>query len=125
MAQHIEDIVVEGNTIQNIAVDISEVTAVGEEADLSGCPKTFALHQSYPNPFNAETRLGYELPTACKVALVVYNALGQKVAVLVEGHQEAGHHTIRFDGSDLATGVYLYRLEAEGFEKTKRMLLLR
>ena len=58
-------------------------------------------------------------------ALTIYTITGQKVAVLVDAHQEAGHHRVLFDGAGCATGIYLYRLEAGGFVETRRMVLLR
>ena len=77
-------------------------------------PQAVALHAAYPNPFNPQTAIRFDLPAAAHVRLVVYNTLGQKVAVLVDEERSAGSHTARFDGSRLASGLYLYRLEAEG-----------
>ena len=73
-------------------------------------PASTALNPSYPNPFNSETVLSYTLPTASDIRLEVFTLNGQRVAVLHEGFQAAGYHTIAMDASDWASGVYLYRL---------------
>ena len=67
----------------------------------------------------------YDLPKASDVTLTIYSVTGQQVATVVSGHQEAGHSEVMWDGSSFATGVYLYRLEAGDFVKTRRMLLLK
>ena len=95
-----------------------------------GLPERFALYQNYPDPFNADTEILYALPYSCDVILEIYNILGQRVAVLVDGPQPAGYHTVRWDGFDafgrqVATGVYLYRLRTDTFHETRKMVLLR
>jgi len=99
-------------------------TVVGEERDIR-VPSTYSLAQNVPNPFNPSTTIAYDLPQAADVIVTLYTITGQQVKVLTDGYQQAGHHTVHFDGSRLATGVYLYRLEAEGLAETKRMVLLR
>ena len=90
-----------------------------------GLPGSFTLEQNYPNPFNPTTNIRYGLPHNSNVTLKVFNTLGQQVAVLVHGDQEAGYHEVRFDGSRLASGVYLYRIQAGTYVATKKILLLR
>jgi hypothetical protein len=85
----------------------------------------FILDQNYPNPFNPTTTIRYGLPQSAPVSLVVYNTLGQQVAMLVEGEQEAGYHEVRFDASGLASGVYLYRIRAGDFVRTRKLLVVR
>lgn len=96
----------------------------GEEL-LSARPGSYRLEQNYPNPFNPATELRYALPEEGRVRLVVFNALGQEVAVVAEGVLPAGEHTATFDASALPSGVYLARLEAGGLRLTVRMLLVR
>jgi hypothetical protein len=88
-------------------------------------PEGTTLMQNYPNPFNPSTTIRYGLPTRSHVTLAVFNTLGQQVATLVQGEQEAGFHEVQFDGSGLAGGVYLYRIIAGDYFQTKRLLLLR
>jgi hypothetical protein len=88
-------------------------------------PAKFALQQNFPNPFNPTTVISYHLPVTSKISLKVYNLLGQEVATLFEGIRQPGNYEATFDGNKLAAGVYLYRLSADGFVKTKKLLLIR
>ena len=97
-------------------------------------PSSYALQQNMPNPFNPATLVNYELPEPSHVTLKVYNMLGQEVATLVDGMQDAGYRTARFDGSNLASGIYMYRLTAlptnggsstGGFSDVKKMMLVK
>jgi photosystem II stability/assembly factor-like uncharacterized protein len=88
-------------------------------------PVLFYLSQNYPNPFNPTTMIRYGLPEREDTRLIVYNTLGQKVMTLVQETQEAGLHEAKFDGSNLASGVYFYRIQAGSFVQTKRLLLLK
>lgn len=83
------------------------------------------LSQNYPNPFNPSTTIHYALPHQSYVTLTVYDILGQEVAELVNGVIDAGNHDVKFDASQLASGVYFYRLQAGGAVQTKRLMLLR
>lgn len=85
----------------------------------------FRLDQNYPNPFNPSTLISFSLPQTSDIKLSVYNILGQRVAVLANGKYAAGSHTVRFDGTGLASGMYLYRLEAGNFVTQKKMTLLK
>ena len=93
--------------------------------DGANAPAAFSLEQNYPNPFNPATTIRYGLPVRTNVTLSVYNALGQRVATLVDGEQEAGLHEAKFDGSALASGVYFYRIQTPGFVRTMRLELVR
>ena len=88
-------------------------------------PVEFSLAQNYPNPFNPSTVIAYALPQNAHVALEVFNALGQRVALLVDEVKEAGYHQARFDASNLASGVYIYKLSAGGFVDSKKLLLMK
>jgi hypothetical protein len=85
----------------------------------------FTLSQNYPNPFNPSTIIEFTLPKSEFVALKVYNILGEEVATLVSDKLQAGDHTYNFEGSTLASGVYLYRIEAGEYNKVKKMILLK
>ncbi len=85
----------------------------------------YELAQNYPNPFNPETTIFFALPESGIISLEVYDLLGKKVATLIDGHKTAGRHSVQFDGSELASGMYIYRLSANGQQLTKRMLLIR
>jgi hypothetical protein len=88
-------------------------------------PSHYVLYQNYPNPFNPSTKIIYSISKAGYASLKVYNLLGEEVATLVEGVQQAGNYITSFDGSDLATGVYLYQLKANDFLETKKLILLK
>jgi photosystem II stability/assembly factor-like uncharacterized protein len=103
--------------------DPPQPTAVEEEA--KGVPAKFSLAQNYPNPFNPETTIGYTLPVAGQVRLIVYDGLGQPVATLINERQEAGAHSIVFTAGDLPSGTYLVRLTAGEAVETRKMLLIK
>ena len=88
-------------------------------------PKQMALFQNYPNPFNAATILNYMLPQSGAVTISVYNLLGQRVATIFEGDQQAGQHTITWDATDFPTGVYFARLKAGEYSESMKMVLLK
>ncbi len=85
----------------------------------------FALFQNYPNPFNPSTTIQYSIPKGGIVSLVIYDVLGRQVAVLESGIKSAGSHSVNFDASSLASGVYMYRLQAEEFNVIKKMLVVK
>ncbi|HVP36399.1 MAG TPA: T9SS type A sorting domain-containing protein [Terriglobales bacterium] len=93
-------------------------------------PTSFALLNNYPNPFNPNTTILYALPHETDVKLEVYNILGQRVRVLVNEHQAAGYKTIVWDGRNdkgeaVSTGIYFYRLQAENYINSKKMILMK
>jgi hypothetical protein len=85
----------------------------------------FNMYQNYPNPFNPSTTIQYDLPEDVKVVLEVYDIQGQKVKTLVNGFKEAGYYEVIFDGSHLASGLYIYKIKAADFSSSKRMLLIK
>jgi len=99
------------------------LTTVGEGSTAQ--PQAFELSQNYPNPFNPETGIRYQLTGISDVRLSVYDLLGREVAVLVNGVQDAGTYTVRFDGSGLSSGIYMYRLSAGTMTEAKKMLLMK
>ncbi|MCX6162718.1 MAG: YCF48-related protein [Ignavibacteriae bacterium] len=88
-------------------------------------PNSFSLCQNYPNPFNPSTKIRYDLPRAGVVRLAVYDVMGREIEMLVNERQTAGSYEATFDGSGFASGVYFYRLTAEGYGETRKMLLIR
>ena len=88
-------------------------------------PTGFMLAQNYPNPFNPTTAIHFDLPEAAQVLLVVYDVTGREVARLVEQPLSAGPHAVTWEASGLPSGVYLYRLTAGAFTKTRAMTLLK
>ncbi|MDZ7332440.1 MAG: phosphodiester glycosidase family protein [candidate division KSB1 bacterium] len=88
-------------------------------------PKGYKLHQNFPNPFNPITRISFELPKDSDVKLEVFNARGEKVANLVDGRFPAGAHDVAFDAKHLSTGIYWYRMEADNFRMTRKMVVLK
>ncbi|MCZ6631801.1 MAG: cohesin domain-containing protein, partial [bacterium] len=93
-------------------------------------PEDYALSQNFPNPFNPETVVPFALPKAGEIRMVVYNILGQEVAVLMDGQQGAGFHRVVWDGKDLlgrpvSSGIYFVRMSTEGFSDVRKMLLLK
>ena len=105
-----------------IYIDFDEVTAAGQTITP---PQQFSLAQNYPNPFNPSTTIKFELPHSSWVSLTVYDVLGREVSVLMNERREVGVHEVRFDGSNLASGVYFYRIQAGSFIQSKKLLLLR
>jgi hypothetical protein len=106
-------------------VRILAPTAVGDDPDPFALPNEFALSQNYPNPFNPTTTIEFSLPKAAYVRLDIYNILGQQVTRLIDGDLPAGEHRVEFDGNNMATGVYFYRLVTHDYHATKKMLLVK
>jgi len=98
-------------------------TAVSIEDEGSGIPQEFTLAQNYPNPFNPTTTIGYQLPQQSEVRLEVFDMIGRRVATLVDETMQAGHHRVEFKASNLASGIYFYRMAA-GDEVMMRKLTL-
>jgi endoglucanase len=96
----------------------------GERENLT-IPITNQLFQNYPNPFNPSTTITYHLPMTGEVELSVYNLLGQKVAILVSGKMQAGYYQVEWNAEGFASGIYIYRIEANTFISQKKMLLLK
>lgn len=88
-------------------------------------PKDFSLTQNFPNPFNPFTTISYALPVNSEVLLTVYDALGNELSVLVNEEKSAGQHSVEFNASNLASGLYFYRIQAGNFNQTRKMILLK
>ena len=102
------------------------VAAVGGTfTDAIDVPETFVLDQNYPNPFNPRTTITFGLPQPAQVRLDVFDLLGARVAVLVEGALGEGRHWVTWQPRDLPSGVYFYRLQTDDFAETRTMMLVR
>ncbi len=111
------------NTVTVLYNYTSQATAVEE---IGGpLPTQFALGQNYPNPFNPATTITYSIPKETNVFLVVYNIIGQEVARLVDIHQRAGNYSVSWDASEQPSGIYLYRIQTDQADETRKMLLLK
>ncbi len=105
-------------------------TPLAVEPDDSIIPTRFALYANYPNPFNPSTIISFDLPEALATDVTIWNLLGQQVRTLYHGDLAAGRHQISFDGRDdagqlMPTGLYFYRVNAERFSNTHKMMLLK
>ncbi len=101
------------------------VTSTDVDDDKSALPTVFAVEQNYPNPFNPSTNIGFALPGHSHVNLSVINLLGQIVQSVDLGTLPAGNHLVEFDGMEMASGVYFYRIETEFGAETRKMVLLK
>ena len=104
---------------------LSEITSVDRDRTSRGIPNQFYLSQNYPNPFNPTTKINYSVPVSGNISLKVYNVLGQEVKTIFEGYKQAGNYEVTFNGSGLASGVYLYRLQSEKVSIFKKFVLLK
>ena len=103
-----------------------EVTGSAVEGDGGGSiPADYALRQNYPNPFNPKTTIVFDLPESGEVTLKLFNVLGEEMRTVTDGYYTAGSHRIAFDAAGLQSGIYYYKLEAEQFTATRKMLVLK
>ena len=115
------------STDPNFVPNDNIVSALNKVAntEVQEIPDTYSLMQNYPNPFNPSTRIKFALPQSAHVILKVYDILGKEVASLIDDKMDAGYHDVEFNASDLASGMYIYRLTADHFVNTKKMLLIK
>ena len=88
-------------------------------------PTNYTLRQNFPNPFNPNTVIEFNLPKAANVKIEVYNLVGQKIETLLNKSMPAGYHEVEFNPRNLASGIYFYRIEAGEFQDVKKMILLK
>ena len=110
------------NDDSSFAIDPSIMTGVNDKTQI---PKGFVLEQNYPNPFNPTTMIRYDISKYSSVNLTIYDMLGRRVAELVNQSQSAGIYEVPFNGSNLASGTYIYILRTENFILEKKMILLK
>jgi hypothetical protein len=123
-------LVFEGNTEINISTaDIRNILNSPMAVNISGTegsvPTEFALMQNYPNPFNPTTTINYALPTQAMVEISIYNALGERVATLVNEIKEAGRYTVEFNATGYSSGIYFYQIKANDYVSVKKMILMK
>ncbi|MCP4573797.1 MAG: T9SS type A sorting domain-containing protein [bacterium] len=99
------------------------VSAIRDE--LAGVPMVLTLHQNHPNPFNPTTHIIFDVPQARHTRLRIYDVRGRLVETLVDASLDVGRHDVRFDGTALASGIYIYRLESGTETLTRRLVLLK
>jgi hypothetical protein len=102
-----------------------DITTTAVEEQDNPLPEYFELRQNYPNPFNPYTTIEFSLPHSGFVTLKIYNLLGEEVATLVSEERNAGKYKVEWHASNMASGMYFYRLQAGGFMETKKLILLR
>jgi len=105
--------------MQAVAITPGAITTSDE------VPYKYALEQNYPNPFNPSTTIEYSLPKTEQVTIELYTITGQKVRTLLDAKMPAGRHDLQFSGTDLASGVYFYRIQAGAFTQVRKMMLLK
>ncbi len=116
-----------GWSVDNLVI---QGTHVGVENEII-LPKRFELSQNYPNPFNPSTKINFSLPTESKVKLQIFNTLGELITTLVDETKNAGVHQLEWNAGNLASGVYLYRINAESvgdakqFNSVRKMIMLK
>ena len=111
-----------GGLLYNVSVD-TLLTSVGNNQSIN--PTDYKLYQNYPNPFNPETVIKYVLPERSYISLKVFNATGENIATLVNCTQGKGNYEVTFNGKNSPSGIYFYRLEANGTTENKKMILLK
>jgi Leucine-rich repeat (LRR) protein len=121
---HVTNEMVPDLTIKSYPIKIKVVNPTGVKTEFLSIPNKFALSQNYPNPFNPKTVIGYQLPNHTMVKLSIYNLLGQLVTTLVSEKQQPGKHEVIWDASGFPSGIYIYRIQADGHTEVKKMLLI-
>ena len=108
-----------------VTVDSVNITGIVGPKGENKFPKVFELNQNYPNPFNPTTTIKYELPESGFVTIKVFNILGKEIYTLVNAYKQAGIYNVKFNGSDLASGIYLVQMKAKSFYKSIKIVLMK
>jgi hypothetical protein len=103
---------------------LSEISTI-ENYNTEEIPTDYSISQNYPNPFNPTTTIRYQIPQAGFVSLKIYDVLGREVATLVNEEKLSGEYSAVFEGSNLSSGIYFYKLQAENFYSIKKMILIK
>ncbi|MDP7027558.1 MAG: T9SS type A sorting domain-containing protein, partial [Candidatus Marinimicrobia bacterium] len=108
--------------------EITELIVANSHAEVSvdlPLAASFSLSDAYPNPFNPTTTMTLTIPVSGKITVDVYNLLGQSVAILTSGYKDAGTYNLTWDASDVSSGMYFVKAEADGFTKTQKLMLIK
>ena len=113
----------DGSFSYSSAVEVNIISSI--EGDVNLTPTQFSLSQNYPNPFNPSTTINYSITKAGNVKITVYNAIGSTVATIVNEYKPAGNYSVQFNGTNLSSGIYLYRLESGNYNATRKLIFLK
>jgi len=105
-----------------ITLTFNSITGIDNNKKI---PTEYLLYQNYPNPFNPTTTINYSIPKQSKVTIKIFNVLGREVATLVNDEKPSGYHKVEFDGSKLTSGIYFYRMQADDFVDTKKLIVIK
>ena len=111
------------STTDQFVVTVNPATAISTGSDL--IPLEYSLSQNYPNPFNPETTIGFALPKTSDVVISIYDVNGRQVTDILNSNKSAGYHTVKWNASDLASGLYFYQIKAENFTQVKKCILVK
>jgi hypothetical protein len=116
-----------------VVIKLSQVTGISNQNLI--IPQNYQLYQNYPNPFNPTTKIKFDIPTSLSfphapsgnplISLKIYDILGREIQTLVNESLQPGSYEVTFDGSNLPSGIYFYRLETNNFVQTKKMLMIK
>ena len=114
-------------TIFSVSEEVFTIidTIISVDENKNQVPQKFSLEQNFPNPFNPSTTIKFSIPIASYVKLTIYGFLGKEIKTLIDGIKSAGSYSIKFDASELSSGIYLYKLETDYFSDVKKSILLR
>ncbi len=118
-----QNVTITNTNVQNINFDLGN--PIGIQPITRLIPKSFNLYQNYPNPFNPETVIKFDIPKDQRVKIVIYDITGREVNKLLDEEVKAGSYSVRWDGSNYASGIYFYRIETETYTLTKKMILIK
>jgi len=111
------------NSYLNFPVLSGGITFLSNET--TDIPKDFTLSQNYPNPFNPITKISFSIPSETDVTISIYDIRGRHIKTLVNEEKKAGYYDVNFNASDIASGIYFYKLKAGNFVLTKKMVIIK
>jgi len=109
-------------SIDYIAIPNAVILSAGESSEI---PTSYSLSQNFPNPFNPETSIRYSIPIQSHVTIKIYDVLGREVTTLINEEKSVGNYEVKFNSTQFASGVYFYRLQADDYTATKKMIVLK